>query len=257
MIVCCRLLELQRCCDLKKILIIEDKKAEADAIAAVINRVKPDVEIKHVDNLAEAYEYAFSNRVSIFIVDIVLDVKNRNDVSGLNFVENIRKYPDYKQTPIVFITSLEDRRLYAYEDLHCYKYLRKPLLYDAVESLFKEMLDFSDTPKEEKTLKVRNGNVIYAIPQKDIIYACSSLSRIKIFTEKDCIQVFYMTCKDLLQQLNNDIFVQCNRNTVVNINKIVAYDTRENIITMVGIYEKIKVGKIYKNEVTKEILRDD
>lgn len=242
---------------MKKILIIEDKKAEADAITAVINRVKPDVEIKHVDNLAEAYEYAFSNRVSIFIVDIVLDVKNRNDVSGLNFVENIRKYQDYKQTPIVFITSLEDRRLYAYEDLHCYKYLRKPLLYDAVEALFREMLDFSEAPKEEQYLKVKSGNIVYVIPQKDIIYAYSALSRIKIFTEKDCIQVFYMSCKDLMRQLNNDLFVQCNRNTIVNINKIKVYDTKENTITLVGVYEKIKVGKVYKNEVTKAILRYD
>lgn len=238
---------------MKRILIVEDKKAEAEGIIAVIRKLDPAAEVVCMNNPAEAYEYAFSNPISVFIVDIVLYPKRKNDVSGLNFVERIRKYADYKQTPIVFITSLEDRRLYAYEDLHCYKYLRKPIFYNEVEETMREVLELKDLKAEAPAVKVKNDGVVYVIQQNEIIYAKSSLSKLTIVTDRDCIQVFYMSCNALMQQLNPEIFIQCNRCTIINKSKILSYNTKEDMLLLAGCDTKIKVGRVYKNSIMKEI----
>lgn len=242
---------------MKRILIVEDKKAEADAIKAVIHKVAPHVEVKHVDNVADAYRYAFSNQVTTFIVDIVLEPQKKNDASGLEFAEKIRKHSDYKYTPIVFITSLEDKRLYAYEDLHCYKYLRKPLFYHDVEEVIREVIDFGVVDKEDETVKVREDGIVYVINQKDIIYANSALSKMKIYTDRDCFEIFYMSCNELMKQLNPDFFIRCSRNTIVNIRKITSCSVKTSELTLRGTKEKIKIGSSFKDDVVKVIMRDD
>ena len=110
---------------MKKVMIIEDNKAEVEALEKVVNRVEPKAVVVATDNIGEALEYAVTNTVSLFIVDIVLAPKKRTDTSGIDFVEAIRNMPQYRFVPVIFVSSLDDPRMHAYQDLHCYRYIQK------------------------------------------------------------------------------------------------------------------------------------
>ena len=58
-------------------------------------------------------------------MDIILNISVPGDVVGIKFVENVRKIKKYEFTPSIFTTSLEDADLYAYAQLHYYRYFEK------------------------------------------------------------------------------------------------------------------------------------
>lgn len=92
----------------KKILILEDNDAALIHIAGLINEIDNKLDIKMFNNIRDAYLCAMENRIDLFIVDIILDIKHPGDTSGLKFIDNIRKIQYYEFTPVIFITSLED-----------------------------------------------------------------------------------------------------------------------------------------------------
>ena len=51
---------------MKKVMIIEDNKAEVEALEKVVNRVEPKAVVVATDNIGEALEYAVTNTVSLF-----------------------------------------------------------------------------------------------------------------------------------------------------------------------------------------------
>ena len=90
----------------KKVMIIEDNKAEVEALTEVVKRVDSQAIVESTDSIGTALEYAVANNVSLFIVDIVLFPEKRTDTSGIDFVETIRNMHQYKFVPVIFVFSL-------------------------------------------------------------------------------------------------------------------------------------------------------
>ena len=78
------------------------------------------------DRVKDAYECLMEKEIDLFVVDIILDKSVQGDSSGLRFVDNVRRVTRYAFTPVIFVTSLEDSRLYTYEKLHCYSFVENP-----------------------------------------------------------------------------------------------------------------------------------
>lgn len=242
---------------MKKILIIEDDKTEVEALINVIKRVNSDSKIMTADNIGNAFQYAVEHNISLFIVDIILEPQKKSDVSGMEFVETIRNLPQYKYVPIIFITSLDDSRLYAYENLHCFRYIQKPLLYSEVETVIEDALNYNVLVKSEAPLKIKQDGVIYVIQKKDILYAYSKAAKMKIITKKEEYDFYYLTCSMLLDMLKSDCFIKCNRNTIVNQSYIISIDQRNNLIEMDGCSDEIKIGKGFKKEFIRGFCEND
>ena len=242
---------------MKKVMIIEDNKAEVEALEKVVNRVEPKAVVVATDNIGEALEYAVTNTVSLFIVDIVLAPKKRTDTSGIDFVEAIRNMPQYRFVPVIFVSSLDDPRMHAYQDLHCYSYIQKPLFYSEVEPVVKEALEFSCFMGKEKPLRLRQDNVLYVLEKKDIIYATSKTAKMTIVTPKERLGFYYLTCKELMQQLDSSDFIQCNRNTIVNRRQISSVDRSNGIIQFRDCKDLVKIGANFKKELLKKVKEDN
>lgn len=242
---------------MRRVLIVEDNKLETEALEKVVHNIDSNIQVLLTDNLGEAFQYAIQHQISVFIVDIVLDPRNMTDVSGLEFVENIRKLPQYKSTPVIFVTGLNDPRLYAYENLHCYRYIQKPLFYSEVEQIVRETLELNLTRDTEDTLKIKKDGTIYVIHKKEIMYAYSKAAKMTIVTERDQFTFFYLTCTTLLDMLKSERFQQCSRSTIINYDFVRSVDQRKNLIELQGCTEKIKIGKLYKKVFLKGLLEDD
>lgn len=237
-------------------LIIEDNKAEVEALKKVVERVAPEADIAATDNIGKALEYAVKNTFSLFIVDIVLVPKKITDTSGIDFVEAIRNMPQYKFVPVIFVSSLEDPRMHAYQDLHCYSYIQKPLFYSEVEPVVKEALEFTRSLGDDKPLRLKQDNVLYVIPKQDIIYACSKAYKMTIVTRKETFGFYYLTCKELMQKLDSLDFIQCSRFTIVNCRQISSIDKSNGIIQFRDCKDYVKIGGLYKKELIKRMNGD-
>lgn len=245
----------------KKVLIIEDSRAEVEALIKVVKRVDAKAEVITAGNIGAAMEYAVTNSISLFIVDIVLVPSKKMDTSGIDFVETIRNMPQYKYIPVIFVSSLNDSKMYAYQDLHCYSYIQKPLFYSEVEPVVKDALELSrfmsDDKKDEKPLNLKQDNVLYVIQKRDIIYASSKAGKMTIVTEREKFVFFYLTCKDLMEKLESDDFIQCSRSTIVNRKHINSIDKTNSIVQFRNCKDLVQIGKIFKKGFLKEFYGDN
>lgn len=76
---------------MKNVLVLEDDHATLEAIEKLIHEIEENVLVYKIATLPEAYQTAVEHDINLFIVDIMIDNSVRNDVSGLVFVEKIRK----------------------------------------------------------------------------------------------------------------------------------------------------------------------
>ena len=236
---------------MKNILILEDYEAHRNILMKILQEIE-GIRIYVATNKEEAYQIAIEKNIHLFLVDIILNTEIRGDVSGLNFVEAIRKIPKYVFVPLIFITSLEDPQLYAYKNLHCFGYIEKPFEPEYVKNLIKQALKFPDLKeeyKEEKTVYFRVDGVIYAVKSNDIIYMENSKRQLKIFTAKETMIIPYKTCNQIMEEVGYENFIQCSRFTIVNKRYIQRIDYVNRYIKLKGVEKQIDIGITMKTRV--------
>ena len=111
---------------MKNILIVEDNRKTLNALAQAISKIEKNIVVYQAETYEEACAVAFSKRIDVFVIDIILTTEKPGDVSGIRFADLARKHDRYMFTPIIFITALADPQLYAYKELRSFGYLEKP-----------------------------------------------------------------------------------------------------------------------------------
>ncbi len=232
---------------MKKVLILEDNRTTSRHISKIIQELDVKCKVYCFDKTKDAYEYVLENMIDLFIVDIILDTSKPGDSSGLKFVESIRKIEWYEFAPVIFVTSLEDSKLYSYEQLHCYNFIEKPFDTNKLKKIIEKCLRFPAYKKEEKTLYFRKDGIILSVESDDIVYAECNNHIIYIHTkERDTMSVPYITLKKLISELEGLNFIQCSRNTIINKHFIHNIDITNRIIQLKDNYGSLEIGIMYK-----------
>lgn len=231
----------------KKILLLEDNKTTLEYMKKVVQEVPIKSNVYSCDNIKDAYKSALEKTIDLFIVDIILDVSNPGDSSGLKFVDSIRQIERYNFIPVIFVTSLEDARLYTYEKLHCYSFVEKPFDAKRLKELVVQCLNFPSSRKEEKTLYFRKDGIILAVERDDIVYAESINHIMHIYTSnKDQMSIPYITLKKLIEEADSPNMIQCSRSTVVNKAYIHNIDFPNRMIQLKNNLGRVEIGIMYK-----------
>lgn len=235
---------------MKKILILEDNPLILAHIAEVVREVNMKETVYPFDNMKDAYQCAIEKTIDLFIIDIILDMSRPSDSSGLNFVENIRRIKHYSFVPIIFVTSLEDAKLYTYEKLHCYRFIEKPFDDGQLKEFVEQCLRFSEMQNVTKTLYFRKDGIILAVEREDIVYAKSINHIMHIHTKHgDTLDIPYVTLKKLLEDIDSSGFVQCSRSTVVNKKFILNMDIPNRIIRLRDGHGCVEIGISFKKNI--------
>ena len=235
---------------MRKILILEDNLAAREHLLGIVGEVDGENEVHSFDNTKDAYQCAMEKTIDLFLIDIILDTSHPGDVSGLKFAENIREVASYRFTPIIFITSLEDSKLYTYEKLHCYSFIEKPFDEEKVKQAVAQCLKFPAGGKGNKTLFFRKEGIILAVEREDITYAESREHIMHIHTRReDVLKIPYLTLKKLLEEVDSVDFIQCSRNTVVNRTYIQDVDIPNRMIRLKDSYGVVEIGVMFKKSV--------
>lgn len=238
----------------KNCLIIEDNYVQREFMKRLVMELSSEARVYDVDNLQEAYQILLENTIDLFIIDIVLDHKKKNDISGVKLANVVRDIPYYAFTPIIFMTSLIDPKLFAYKNLHCFSYLEKPFSQNEAKSAIRDAMEYSTPKKELNTFCLRKGGILFPFQVEDILYI-ESLNRSIIIYKRDgkTITMPYMTCRQVLQEAGNSTLLQCNRSVIVNKKYIWSVDRANRYIVMRECEKRVAIGVTYLKKVMSEL----
>lgn len=231
---------------MKTILILEDNQNSLDMLVRIVGELEFEIEVRSATNLEQAYLHMIRGSIDLFLIDIILDPHYAGDVSGIKFAEFIRQQRKYEYTPVIFVTSLDDPRLYSSRDFHCYSYIEKPYNPVYVKKTIREALLMPLKPERSGSIYFRNDGLLYKKEKDRIVYIENSRrGRIIHATDGD-IRLAYLPCKDILQELDSENFIQCSRYAIVNKKYIEHIDIANRYIKLRGYREPIEIGVMYK-----------
>ncbi len=237
---------------MKKVLILEDNLVMNRYLQKIISEIDIKNQVFSFTILKDAYQCVLEKDIDLFIVDIILDTSLPGDSSGLKFVDRIRKIESYAFTPVIFVTSLEDAKLYTYEKLHCYSFMEKPFDVEKLKRLVKECLNFPGKEETRKTLYFRKEGIILSVDIEDIVYAESINHIMNIHTKRgDVLSIPYITLKKLIEDTDSIDFIQCSRSVIVNKNFVHNVDIPNQIIRLKEEFGSIEIGIRLKKQIKK------
>lgn len=239
----------------KTVLIIEDNQTQLEMLRRLVLEVNREAAVYTASDVQTAYQIMMEKTIDTFLVDIILDVKKPGDTSGVRFVEGIRTIPKYMFTPVLFITSLEDTTKYAYTDLNCLGYVEKPFSPESVKQLVKKALYFSTDKGEnrDESFCFRKDGILYPVKIRNIIYI-ETINHVVIVYMKTggSLSVPYISCKQLMEDMNASCFMQCSRNVIINRDYIENIDLANRFITLNNVSNRIEIGITYKKKILAE-----
>ncbi len=237
----------------KNVLVIEDKKVHMEALCKIIEDLEENIEVFCAYDEAEAYKIAMENHMHLFLVDIILKTDQPGDVSGLRFIQEMRGVKKYLSTPVIFITSLEDPKLYSYSQLHCFGYIEKPFDVKQVQEHILDALETVGETEDKRYVYFRKDGIIYSKRIRDIVYIEISRRKITIHCVNDMLEIPYKTCNEIMQELGSDMFIQCSRYAIVNREFIEQIDFANRFIKLKHMDALVDIGVIMKNKFREEI----
>lgn len=238
----------------KTVLIIEDNFEQMNMLKQLVLTASDNVEIHTADNVSSAYKLLMEKTVDVFLVDIILDTSRPGDTAGIRLVERLRQIQKYMFTPVIFVTSLEDPRMYAYTDLHCIGYIEKPFDPARIVKLVEKALNYTTEREKETTLSFRKDGIFYPVNLKEIIYM-ESLKHIMYIHMVDgsVLEIPYKTCKCVLQEEDTSgRLLQCSRGVLVNREYIKGIDSSNRYVMLKNGCEMISIGGRYKKKLLEE-----
>ena len=237
----------------KNVLIVEDNRTSMDALVELTKECDSTSVIYCAENSAMAYKYAMEYRIDLFLIDIMLDSKVQNDVSGIVFADKMRQQEQYKFVPMIFITALEDQAMIAFHKLHCYEYIEKPFDFNKVKKTIAEALQYPHRGEcEKKYFYYRKDGILYSIENSRIVFAESHLRILSIHLEDETIEIPNMACKTLLDKLNNREFIQYSRKGILN-RKYIDYVDETNRYIRMKSGDVLEIGRVLKKHFIQEL----
>jgi len=241
----------------RNVLIVEDNKESMEALAGIVKECDLAGAVYCAQDSAAAYKYAMERRIDLFLVDIMLDNTVKNDVSGMVFADKIRSLERYQFVPLIFITCLEDYKLKAFQNLHCYGYLEKPFAFQKVKETIMEALRYPiKDERNNRFVYYRKDGLIFSLDTEQLIYMETVNRNLLLHMVDEEVEIPYRTCSSMQQELNEEIFLQCSRTVVVNRHYIDCVDKTNRYLKMKN-GKILEIGMIFKKKFLRELHYED
>lgn len=236
-----------------KILIVENNQEDINTLKTIIHKYCPEFSILMASNYSSAVKTIEHNSIHLFLINIDLgdDILSN---SGFSLGHYIRTFSDYQYSPIFFFSSDTTNLMEAVNEIHCYKYFKKP--YDVTEVIFsiRELSESSAYTFQKLCFKDLNG-VFCVVPIMDILHIEASKKRIILQTNTSAFYTRAFSLSTLLEKLP-DGFIQCHKSHIIHSKYIQAYDKTVKIIQLRASNPIcVPVGRVYKNLIEQELMK--
>lgn len=237
----------------RNVLLLEDNEKSRKILKELLKEIDSEITVLEADNLNSAYGYAMQYTIHLFILDIIIDTTVRGDTSGVTFASHIREIRRYKSTPIIFISYLEDPKLFAYSELHCFQYIEKPYNSEKVIYKIKEALGLVHEDEKDKCVCFRKDGLLFPVKVSNVIFVMCEKPYTRIYMINDILEIAYQPLRKIIEKLNSDTFVLCNRSTLVNKDYIVAIDIVNKFLKMKYTDKPLPLGEVYGKILVSEM----
>lgn len=210
-------------------IICEDNQNDRDMTHQVITKYMMKNEIDYKIHAYDDYDSNFINVINkklpfkIYILDI-----ETPSGSGIDMARIIRNKD--VDSVIIFLTGHDDlSKVVAKKDFLFLTFINK---FDEAESRLVNALDKAlQVIKVKKTIRFKDGGVIYNINLDDILYITKDSVERKCIVKTDYSE--FKVSKSLTEiiKMLNDNFVQTHRACVVNVKRIASYNKPKRLIT--------------------------
>jgi DNA-binding LytR/AlgR family response regulator len=256
-------------------IIAEDEPILALALQNALKKCWPTLQIEAVaSNGIDAIQHALALQPDILFLDIKMPGKN-----GIEVVQELAEdWPEKTHFPlIVYVTAYDEFALAAFEQAAS-DYLLKPISEERLEKtiqrlqtklskpqarsdeldhLIEQLRQFSpafnvpssaNTSNEKLSLiRAAVGNQIRLIPMNEVIYFEASDKYINVVTAQHA-SLIRMSLRELLPQLDTNVFWQVHRSTIVN-NQYIQTATREETgkftLKLRDCNDRLQVSRVY------------
>ena len=120
---------------MKKILVVDDSRIMRNLVKNTFGELKIPCEYLEAENGRKALQIIESNKVSLIFLDW-----NMPEMDGMEFLKQVRSMPDYKDIPIIMVTS-------------------EAAKYNVVEALQNGATDYIVKPVQEKVFRDKLGDI--------------------------------------------------------------------------------------------------
>ena len=209
---------------MQTILIVEDDTLQLHALQNSIQQAYPDWTIHTATDIDTAQTFLNSslddnNFYSMFLLDINL-VEGTSDESGFELAKSIRACSVYFKTPILFLTSFQNKTF------HCYNFIVKPYSADDILFEIKQML-LTGFLSNNCIMITDTYRITRRILLSDILYIEVSSHLLILHTK------------------NGNVNTRCHRKFIVNLKYVDNYDRNNRYIHMKTI--TLPVSRGYKD----------
>lgn len=209
----------------------------------------------------DAYLCAMEHKIDLFLVDIILEPSKKNDNSGITFADSLRKYSDYRLTPIIFITTLMGLERDLLKQVHCYDYIEKPIGDGSiVRKHIGEVLDALEANHkipEREYIALRYDGIGYMVFIDEVIYVQSKRGILNIHTIDDNIVLPNLSTRKFLKKVKGNVFLIPTYGTAVNKNYISSVDFRNKEVFLKRNTDVIPIGARKLKEFREAYERND
>ena len=236
--------------NLSNVLILEDDNLTAEMLKRLILEIDKDANVMHCASENEAYELAINNKVSLFIIDVNL----MEGGSGYDFAERIRGVEAYEMTFIIFITSVAEKKSIAYENVHCYEYLIKPIDENALKKTLARILSYKIT-KDDIKIPLSKNRRTYIFRPSDIAWVEVGFRDVLVY-EPDGEVCKFPSYKYPLEKLHEMLgkgFIRIQKSMLVNKEYVKSVDYTKELLYLDKIEKPLKMGKKYIGSVKKTL----
>ena len=232
------------------VLILEDDVAASDFYKRMLHDVDEEVNVIHFTREEDAYEFAVNGQIDLFLIDIHLPQSD----SGYVFAERIRAIRKYELTFIIFITSAAEKKFVAYDNVHCYEYLIKPINEKALKKTLLKILNRKIVNTDDEGYVVLyNENVACILTHSQIKYIDVEAKMVYIFGPDDNHNSFsaYKYPLSTLEEMLGNGFIRIHKSTIVNKAYVTSINFTNGFVQLENTDKAVKMGDTYIEQVKK------
>lgn len=237
------------------VLILEDNETSRAAMVKIVKSCMKKIQVFSFADRASAYMCAMDHNIDLFLVDIILKPKERNDSSGIKFAKDLRDNARYKSKPIIFVTTLSGLETALLKQVHCYDYIEKPIDVPRVRRHIMEALemivaDKRSRPPERFTL--RHDGVSFPLVMEEVIYIVNRRGILYIHTIDEVIEIPNLPASTFLRRVRDNKFLIPMKGTAVNVLYIKCVDFIKNKVYLRDTEDVINIGGRKKKRFREE-----
>ncbi len=232
-----------------KVLICDDERIHLDILESELMayqaQVGVEIQVSRACTGFEALKVLKCETFDAAFLDIGL-----KDMTGIELANKIRSYDE--QIPLIFISSHGQFRDQAF-DLFAFNYLTKPIETRRFVKIMDRLMKIVVQPLRDKTYYAYKAKgQLHRVDYSDILFFEKCRNHMFLHTKKQEMTM-QKTMKELVNELDPAVFMQCHQGFVVNMQKIRSVKGSE--IEMTDLEKRIPIGRTFHEATMRRVMK--